>query len=194
MFDPPSLNPYSSLNSSVLNNAHGQGLALSAGCIDACTVLYHAYAHGEALALSAGHQSIVLLQNNASQIQLPLSSSQLKGKKVALIGPQIDDTATIMERGDYDPQQIITIQQGMQTEASTAGFTLTVDTGKKLKTAKRSAASADVVVAVVGGNFGHEAHDRTRLDEWVTQSSQLMEVTHVQCMDGGDTCTVHVLG
>jgi beta-D-xylosidase 4 len=73
-FDPPEQQPYRRLNKDNVNTADAQQLALQ-----------------------SAQESIVLLKNLNNA--LPLNIDQLKGEKIALIGPTAD--ATVLMQGDY---------------------------------------------------------------------------------------------
>ena len=73
-FDPPEQQPYRLLNKDNVNTMETQNLALQ-----------------------SAQESIVLLKN--MNRALPLNISQLKGKKIALIGPTAN--ATVLMQGDY---------------------------------------------------------------------------------------------
>ncbi|OCT92076.1 probable beta-D-xylosidase 5 [Xenopus laevis] len=87
-FDPPEMNPYSSLDlHSVQSQEH------------------------QALALEAAIKSFVLLKNTKDT--LPLSLESIKGKAIGVIGPFADDPVGIF--GDYEPHpdpQYITTPRG----------------------------------------------------------------------------------
>jgi beta-D-xylosidase 4 len=73
-FDPPEQQPYRRLNKDDVNTAEAQQLALK-----------------------SAQESIVLLKNLNNA--LPLNIDQLKGKKIALIGPTAN--ATVLMQGNY---------------------------------------------------------------------------------------------
>jgi beta-D-xylosidase 4 len=73
-FDPPEQQPYRQLNKDNVNTVDAQQVALQ-----------------------SAQESIVLLKNVNNA--LPLNFDQLKGKKIALIGPTAN--ATVLMQGDY---------------------------------------------------------------------------------------------
>lgn len=69
-------------------------------------------AHGQQLALDAARESVVLLQNR--KLLLPLRASALAGKTVAVMGPMANDSAVLMGgKSDYCPQHSVSLFEGM---------------------------------------------------------------------------------
>ncbi|KAM4700600.1 uncharacterized protein O3C94_001691 isoform 2-T2 [Discoglossus pictus] len=89
-FDPPDMNPYSSLDLSVVQSQEHRDLAVEAAI-----------------------KSFVLLKNNKDI--LPLDLESIRGKKIGIIGPLADDHYVLF--GDYaprpDPQYISTPRDGL---------------------------------------------------------------------------------
>eukprot|EP00040_Diaphanoeca_grandis_P005636 m.33801 g.33801 ORF g.33801 m.33801 type:complete len:925 (+) comp16874_c0_seq1:89-2863(+) len=135
MFDAPSKVAYTDIGLDVMNSEEGK-----------------------ALSLNAARESIVLLQNKANMLPLSLA----KGKTIAVIGPTAIETQTMMGgKGDYCPETMISVCDGLTARAMLDGITVVCNVGDDK--AAKIAADADVVFAAVGGTLGHEGMDRTNI-------------------------------
>ena len=133
MFDAAALVPYTKIGNDVLDNAHGQ-----------------------ALALAAAQESVILLKNSARM--LPLNPAALKGKTIAVVGPLANSTAVEMGgKNDYCPESTVSMCEGVSKVGATHGFTVMCDDSVALANA------ADVVLLCVGGVLGHEGSDRANI-------------------------------
>jgi pre-mRNA-splicing factor SYF2/beta-D-xylosidase 4 len=124
-------------------------------------------------ALRAARESIVLLNNSASPVLLPLkpTATGADGKiKVALIGPFADDAAAMQgAKSDYSPAHIISYQEGLSGRSDQVTVNMVkgcadvacnsiTDQGAVIAAAKM----ADVVVMTMGidAKIEGEGHDR----------------------------------
>jgi hypothetical protein len=147
MFDKADTVPYTKIGTEVLNNAHGQ-----------------------ALALAAARESIVLLQNK--KLLLPLNPMALKGKTVAIIGPMANNSAVLMGgKSDYCPEHTVSLYEGVSTVGKQAGFTVITSPSMmgggggetELMQQQQAVDTADVIFLAVGGVLGHEGLDRVNI-------------------------------
>jgi beta-glucosidase len=103
------------------------------------------------LALDVAHQSMVLLKNNG---ELPLSH---KYKKIAVIGPNADDTEVLLGNYNGDPNHPVSVLQGIRNKAGKdveiiyeRGMTSCTEAGGKESLAIAAAEKADAVIFVGG--------------------------------------------
>lgn len=103
------------------------------------------------LALEVAHQSMVLLKNNGV---LPLSS---KYKKIAVIGPNADDTEVLLGNYNGDPTNPVSVLQGLRNKAGKGieiiyekGMKSCTETGENERSAIAAAKKADAVIFVGG--------------------------------------------
>lgn len=110
------------------------------------------------LACESAEQSMVLLKNNGV---LPLSCNDLSRKKIAVVG----ELAAIPCLGDHgssrvSPPYAVTFLQGLQGYAS-GQFEIAYESGADLADAVALAASADIVLLVVGYRADEEGENLT---------------------------------
>ncbi|XP_042005919.1 probable beta-D-xylosidase 7 isoform X1 [Salvia splendens] len=111
------------------------------------------------LALTAARDGIVLLKN--SQNLLPLSTSSTK--TLAVIGPNADNTETLVGNYAGPPCSPITLLQGLKRYAKKTVFHRGCDpAGCDYDGAEGVAGSADYVVVVVGLSQGDESEEMDR--------------------------------
>ena len=148
--------------------------------VDRATQVVHSQQHQD-LALRAGREGIVLLKNERDV--LPLKHDL---KSIAVIGPDAENPMN--ELGDYSPhsvpQHIVTVLEGIQTEAGSKtrvvrakGCEVLGNDKSGFADAVRAAKGSDVAIVVVGENEGQngvnehkdphtdgEGHDVASLD------------------------------
>jgi beta-glucosidase len=110
------------------------------------------------LARESAEQSMVLLKNNGV---LPLSSSALQRKKIAVIG-ELASLACLGDEGSsrVSPPYITTLLQGLR-EYAAGKFDVLYAKGDDLNAAAAIAARADVVLMVVGYRADEEGENLT---------------------------------
>lgn len=103
------------------------------------------------LSLEVAHQSMVLLKNNGT---LPLSA---KYKKIAVIGPNADDTEVLLGNYNGDPTNPVSILQGIKNTAGKGieiiyekGMKSCTEVGENKDLALAAANKADAVIFVGG--------------------------------------------
>ena len=143
-FDPLSMVPYQSIGADSLN-----------------TVANHK------LNILSAQESIVLLKNRHNTLPLLQTST----KKLAIIGPNANDTGVLLSNYEGIPDKVVTIQEGITTEIVGSGIELSSALGCKtiscpdkssFDDAKDAAKGADYVILVLGlqGSLEGEGHDR----------------------------------
>jgi beta-glucosidase-like glycosyl hydrolase len=144
MFDPASIQPYTTIGPQHINTPYAQELALD-----------------------GARQTMTLLQNNGDL--LPLSPIT---DVVAVIGPNADDAGVLIGNYAGTPPFIVTILDGIRNRISTGstvlyakGCNLTSNSTEYFPAALTAAGKADVVIMVVGLNqdVESEGHDRDYL-------------------------------
>ncbi|XP_068773671.1 uncharacterized protein [Struthio camelus] len=144
-FDPPALNPYSSLDlSAVQSPAH------------------------RTLALEAAVKSFVLLKNVRDT--LPLRAQELRGRRVAVVGPFADNPRVLF--GDYapipEPQYIYTPRRGLEMLPANVSFAAGCSEPRCQQYSpaevEGAARGADVVVVCLGTGTDVEMEGKDRED------------------------------
>ena len=144
-FDPASMVPYQNYGADKLNTLENHNLNL----------------------LTA-QESIVLLKNVDSTLPLHAGSSL----KLAIIGPNANDTTVLLSNYEGIPDRIVSIQEGITTELSGSGAKISSAVGCKniacedksgFDDAIAAAKAADYVILVLGlqGSLEGEGHDRS---------------------------------
>jgi beta-glucosidase len=138
-FDPVSLVPYQSINSSQLNTPESQ-----------------------ALNLKSAHESIVLLKNSG---HLPLNIAEVK--KIAVIGPNANSSAVLISDYEGIPAFVTTVYDGIKNTGIAAEYApgcsdVACTNQKGFDDVLKILLDADYVVAVMGldGSVEGEGHDR----------------------------------
>eukprot|EP00301_Raphidiophrys_heterophryoidea_P004573 c11982_g1_i1.p1 GENE.c11982_g1_i1~~c11982_g1_i1.p1 ORF type:complete len:491 (+),score=132.50 c11982_g1_i1:1096-2568(+) len=155
MFDPPSLQPYSNLGLSDINTPEHQQLALE-----------------------AARQAVVLLKNENKRLPLPRAS----GMRLALIGPNANATLTMQANYHGTAPFLISPLTAISAFANNLeyaeGCDVFCNTTEGFAEALHIAASADVVVMVVGLSTAIEAEklDRVNITMPGNQSQLIEEV------------------
>ena len=130
MFDPPENQPYCTISTDQINTPDHQ-----------------------ALALQAARESIILLQNDGA---LPLDMS----KKVALIGPNANATATMQGNYNGNAPFLISPLEGLQKIGATVTYAQGCDVGctsdSGFADAVNAAKAADAVVVIIGLDLSQE--------------------------------------
>jgi beta-glucosidase len=171
MFDKTSANPYSGIPYSVVNNAEHRKYALE-----------------------LAEQSIVLLKNKNNI--LPLSK---KIKRIAVIGPNANDTEVSLGNYNGEPAHVTTVLEGIKNVLGAKAEvqyqkgcyivdTINYNREKDFKPAIKAAAGADVIVFVGGLSprlegealqvkiDGFDGGDKTNLDLPAVQTALLKEL------------------
>ena len=119
------------------------------------------------LNLLSAQESIVLLKNKHNTLPLSGNSSM----KLAIIGPNANDTGVLLSNYEGIPDKVVTIQEGITTELVGSGMELSSALGCKaiscpdksgFDDAINVAKGADYVILVLGlqGSLEGEGHDR----------------------------------
>ncbi|XP_053313159.1 uncharacterized protein LOC128474786 [Spea bombifrons] len=144
-FDPPDMNPYSSLDlSSVQSQEHRD------------------------LAIEAAVKSLVLLKNHLEI--LPLDLENIRGKKIAVIGPFADDPQGLF--GDYEPhpypQYIFTPRGGLEMLPVNVSFAAGCNDAQCKKYSPDEimalVQSADITIVCLGTGVAVETEGKDRSD------------------------------
>ncbi|NXH19853.1 XYL2 arabinofuranosidase, partial [Bucco capensis] len=144
-FDPPAMNPYSTLNMSTVQSPEHRNLSLEAAV-----------------------KSFVLLKN--VQGTLPLRAQDLAGKRLAVVGPFADNPRVLF--GDYapvpEPQHIYTPRRGLEMLPANVTFAAGCREPPCQQYSRaevvRAAGTADVVVVCLGTGVDVETEAKDRRD------------------------------
>ncbi|XP_074904798.1 uncharacterized protein LOC142040610 [Buteo buteo] len=144
-FDPPAMNPYSSLDLSAVQSPEHRNLSLEAAV-----------------------KSFVLLKN--ARGTLPLRARDLSGKHLAVVGPFADNPRVLF--GDYapvpEPQYIYTPRRGLETLPANVSFAAGCHEPPCQQYSRAevvgAAGAADVVVVCLGTGTDVETEAKDRRD------------------------------
>ncbi|NXU59851.1 XYL2 arabinofuranosidase, partial [Turnix velox] len=144
-FDPPAMNPYSTLGLSVVQSPEHRNLSLEAAV-----------------------KSFVLLKNIRGT--LPLRAQDLQGKHLAVVGPFADNPRVLF--GDYapvpEPQYVYTPRRGLETLQAkvsvAAGCQEPQCQQYSQEEVTRAVAAADIVVVCLGTGINLETEGKDRSD------------------------------
>ncbi|NWW54655.1 XYL2 arabinofuranosidase, partial [Pedionomus torquatus] len=144
-FDPPTMNPYSSLDLSVVQSPEHRNLSLEAAI-----------------------KSFVLLKN--VQGTLPLQAQDLPGKRLAVVGPFADNPRVLF--GDYapvpEPRYIFTPRRGLETLPANISFATGCQEPRCQKYSRAevvaAVGAADIVVVCLGTGIDVETEAKDRRD------------------------------
>ncbi|NWV00316.1 BXL5 xylosidase, partial [Upupa epops] len=144
-FDPPAMNPYSSLDLGVVQSPEHRNLSLEAAV-----------------------KSFVLLKNERGT--LPLRAQDLPGKRLAVVGPFADNPRVLF--GDYapvpEPRYIYTPRRGLETlpanVSSAPGCREPKCRWYSRAEVVEAAGAADVVVVCLGTGTDVETEGKDRRD------------------------------
>ncbi|NWW25406.1 XYL2 arabinofuranosidase, partial [Falcunculus frontatus] len=144
-FDPPAMNPYSSLDLSVVQSPEHRNLSLEAAV-----------------------KSFVLLKNVRGT--LPLRARDLSGQRLAVVGPFADNPRVLF--GDYapvpEPQYIYTPRRGLEMLGANVSFTAGCSEPQCQRYSRaelvRVVAAADVVLICLGTGVDVETEAKDRSD------------------------------
>ncbi|NXI47960.1 XYL2 arabinofuranosidase, partial [Galbula dea] len=144
-FDPPAMNPYSTLNLSTVQSPEHRNLSLEAAV-----------------------KSFVLLKN--VQGTLPLRARDLHGKRLAVVGPFADNPRVLF--GDYapvpEPQYIYTPRRGLEMLPANVTFAAGCREPPCHQYSREevmsAAGAADVVVVCLGTGIDVETEGKDRRD------------------------------
>ncbi|XP_031988485.1 probable beta-D-xylosidase 2 isoform X1 [Corvus moneduloides] len=144
-FDPPAMNPYSSLDLSVVQSPEHRNLSLEAAV-----------------------KSFVLLKNVRGT--LPLRAQDLSGQRLAVVGPFADNPRVLF--GDYapvpEPQYIYTPRRGLEMLGANVSFTAGCSEPRCQQYSRaelvRVVGAADVVLICLGTGVDVETEAKDRSD------------------------------
>ncbi|NWT56383.1 XYL2 arabinofuranosidase, partial [Erythrocercus mccallii] len=144
-FDPPAMNPYSSLDLSVVQSPEHRNLSLEAAV-----------------------KSFVLLKNVRGT--LPLRAQDLSGQHLAVVGPFADNPRVLF--GDYapvpEPQYIYTPRRGLEMLGANVSFTAGCSEPRCQRYSRaellRVVGAADVVLVCLGTGVDVETEAKDRSD------------------------------
>ncbi|KAF1438310.1 Beta-xylosidase/alpha-L-arabinofuranosidase 2, partial [Pygoscelis papua] len=144
-FDPPAMNPYSTLDLSVVQSPEHRNLSLEAAV-----------------------KSFVLLKNVRGT--LPLRARDLAGKRLAVVGPFADNPRVLF--GDYapvpEPRYIYTPRRGLETLMANVSFAAGCREPRCQQYSRAEVASAvgaaDAVVVCLGTGTDVETEAKDRRD------------------------------
>ncbi|NXG71092.1 XYL2 arabinofuranosidase, partial [Baryphthengus martii] len=144
-FDPPAMNPYSTLDLSAVQSPEHRNLSLEAAV-----------------------KSFVLLKNLRGT--LPLHAQDLQGKRLAVVGPFADNPRVLF--GDYapvpEPRYIYTPRRGLETLPVNVTFAAGCGEPRCQRYSRAevvgAAGAADVVVVCLGTGTALETEAKDRRD------------------------------